>query len=257
MSAVAIGIDVGSTSLKAVAVDATGAVVARLIEPTHPRIEEHTRRAVEALRAQLGTSEPLPIGATGYGRKRAAADKVLTEITCHALGAFHALREPGVLIDIGGQDSKVIRIGGGGTVLDFSMNDKCAAGTGRFLEVILGRLHIPLAEVAETAERATRAITISSTCTVFAESEVVSLVAQGEPLEAILAGLHVALASRVAALAGRLAQGQPLYLSGGVALNRAMVHALGKALGREPKVIPEPQLVGALGAALAVAGLPA
>jgi len=251
VSAIAIGLDVGSTSLKAVAIDARGAVVASVVEPTHPRIEEHTRRVVEALRERLGVTV-LPIGATGYGRKRAAADKVLTEITCHARGAFHQLGVLGVLIDIGGQDSKVIRIGEGGSVLDFAMNDKCAAGTGRFLEVILARLHVPLAEVASTAERATRVVPISSTCTVFAESEVVSLVAQGEPLEAILAGLHAALASRVAALAGRLAHGQPLFLSGGVALNRAMVRALAEALGKEPQVVPDPQLVGALGAALAV-----
>jgi predicted CoA-substrate-specific enzyme activase len=250
VSAVAIGIDVGSTTLKAVAIDVQGAVLASVIEPTHPRIEQQSRHAVQTLKSRLGV-DTVPIGATGYGRKRAAADTVLTEITCHARGAFHLLHEPGVLIDIGGQDTKVIRLGAQGAVLDFAMNDKCAAGTGRFLEVILGRLQVSLGDAAALSERASRLVQISSTCTVFAESEVVSWVAQGEPLEAILAGLHAALATRVAALAGRLVQGQPVFLSGGVALNRAMAQALAKGLGREVRVVPEPQLVGALGAALA------
>ncbi len=137
---------------------------------------------------------------------------------------------------------------------DFAMNDKCAAGTGRFLEVILSRLEVPLAEAAALRERAARAVPISSTCTVFAESEVISLVAQGEPREGIVKGLHQALAARVAALARATAAGAPgeVLMSGGVALNAAMVAALAGALGRPVHVVPEPQLVGALGAALAV-----
>ena len=152
---------------------------------------------------------------------------------------------------MGGQDTKVIRIGPGGEVVDFAMNDKCAAGTGRFLEVILGRLRVPFAEVAGQAARAGRPVPVSSTCTVFAESEVISLVAGGEPLEGIVKGLHQALASRVAALA-RPAPPAEVFMSGGVALNPAMVAALREALGRPVQVVPEPQLVGALGAALSV-----
>jgi predicted CoA-substrate-specific enzyme activase len=132
------------------------------------------------------------------------------------------------------------------------MNDKCAAGTGRFLEVILGRLEVPLDEAPELVANAHRAVTISSTCTVFAESEVISLVAQGEPVPEIVLGLHAALASRVAALAGRLQEGEMIFMSGGVALNRAMADALVVALRRPIEVLPDPQLVGALGAALAV-----
>jgi predicted CoA-substrate-specific enzyme activase len=157
-------------------------------------------------------------------------------------------------VDVGGQDTKVIRVGPAGEVLDFAMNDKCAAGTGRFLEVILGRLHVPLSEVGEHVARAARAVPVSSTCTVFAESEVISLVSSGEPLEGIVKGLHQALASRVAALARVAGAGGDVFMSGGVALNAAMVRALGEALGRPVQVIDEPQLVGAVGAALAAAG---
>lgn len=262
----AIGVDVGSTSCKVVLVDGAGRLLASRLEPTHPRTEEQTGRLVAALCAEAGAGSEagseagaeagagagLPVGATGYGRKRVAAARVLTEITCHARGAHALAGGGGLLVDMGGQDTKVIAIGPGGDVTDFSMNDKCAAGTGRFLEVILGRLQVPLSEVAAFAARAEAPVTVSSTCTVFAESEVISLVHEGRPAEGIVRGLHVALASRVAALArGRLGAG-PVLLSGGVALNAAMVVALSEALGRPVRVLPEPQLVGALGAALSV-----
>ncbi|MBI4953306.1 MAG: 2-hydroxyglutaryl-CoA dehydratase [Myxococcales bacterium] len=248
--AVAIGVDVGSTTCKGVAIDADGAIVAHRVEPTHPRIEEQTTRVVAALEQELGTSG-LPVGSTGYGRKRVARARALTEITCHARGAYKLVGTAGVLVDMGGQDTKVIRIGKGGDVADFAMNDKCAAGTGRFLEVILGRLQVRFEDVAALVKSATRAVPVSSTCTVFAESEVISLVAQGEPLEGIVRGLHQSLASRVAALAGRELDGEVL-MSGGVALNAAMVDALASALRRPVRVLPTPQLVGAIGAALSV-----
>jgi predicted CoA-substrate-specific enzyme activase len=252
VTAAAIGVDAGSTTCKAVAIDAGGRILARRVEPASPRIEEQAARLVAELRAEAG-GEPA-VGATGYGRKRIAAGRTLTEITCHARGAFALAGRPGLLVDVGGQDTKVIQVGRGGEVLDFAMNDKCAAGTGRFLEVILARLHVPLAEVAEYAARAARAVRVSSTCTVFAESEVISLVANGEPLEAIVKGLHASLASRVAALARGAGGGVggEILMSGGVALNAAMVTALGEALGTRVTVLPEPQLAGALGAALSV-----
>ena len=248
MRGVAIGVDVGSTTCKAVAVDAAGRPVARRVEPVDPRIEPQVERMVRELREETGAAGP--VGATGYGRKRVPSGRALTEITCHARGAFATLRRPGVLVDMGGQDTKVIRIGPAGEVLDFAMNDKCAAGTGRFLEVILGRLRVPFDEVPAQVARAARAVPVSSTCTVFAESEVISLVAGGEPLEGILKGLHQALATRVAALARGTAASGEVFMSGGVALNAAMVAALQEALGRPVQVVPEPQLVGALGAAL-------
>lgn len=246
--AVAVGVDVGSTTCKAVILDGSGAVLASHVEPTHPRIEDQARRVIAALRDQVGAGE-LPVGSTGYGRKRVPGARALTEITCHARGAFRLVGKGGVLVDMGGQDTKVIRLGPAGDVADFAMNDKCAAGTGRFLEVILGRLQVPWPEVAPLVRGASRAVPVSSTCTVFAESEVISLVAQGEPLDGIVRGLHQSLATRVAALAGREVDGE-VFMSGGVALNDAMVEALALALGRPVRVLPTPQLVGAIGAAL-------
>ncbi|MGC3999453.1 MAG: acyl-CoA dehydratase activase [Anaeromyxobacter sp.] len=252
MTAAALGLDAGSTTCKAVALAADGRLLAHRIEPAHPRVDEQAARLLAELRAEVDGDGP--VGATGYGRKRVGAARVLTEITCHARGAWHALRRPGLLVDVGGQDTKVIRLGPGGEVADFAMNDKCAAGTGRFLEVILGRLHVPLEAVAETAAGADRAVTVSSTCTVFAESEVISLVASGAPLPGIVRGLHQALATRVAALARGAGAAPEVLMSGGVARNAAMVEALAQALGRPVTVVPQPQLVGAIGAALSVLG---
>jgi predicted CoA-substrate-specific enzyme activase len=245
-----VGFDAGSTTFKAVAIDRDGTILASFIEPADPRLEEQAARAL----ASLGVPPGLPSGATGYGRKRLNAAKVQTEITCHARGAFSRTREPGILVDVGGQDTKVIRVGPEGAVLDFAMNDKCAAGTGRFLEVILARLRVPQEEVALYAGRSSRPVTVTSTCTVFAEREVVSLVALGEPLEDIVNGLHAALASRVASLVGTVPPGAKVFMSGGVALNAAMVGALSKELSVPVSVVPDPQLVGALGAALSVRG---
>jgi len=255
VSAAAIGIDAGSTTCKAVAVDAGGKVVARRVEPASPRIDQQAARMLAELRREVG-GDP-PVGSTGYGRKRVAGGRPVTEISCHARGAFALAGRAGLLIDMGGQDTKVIEIGAGGEVLDFAMNDKCAAGTGRFLEVILGRLEVPFHQVTPLIAQASRAVPVSSTCTVFAESEVISLVAGGEPLEGILKGLHQALAARVAALARGAAGSGDVFMSGGVALNAAMVGALREALGRPIQVLPEPQLIGALGAALSVLASPA
>jgi predicted CoA-substrate-specific enzyme activase len=248
-----LGVDVGSTTWKAVAVDPAGNIVARHVEPTEARIEPQTERALGELREKCGSGPDIPLGATGYGRKRVpGATRALTEITCHARGAFHLIHRAGVLIDFGGQDTKIIRFGANGEVQDFAMNDKCAAGTGRFLEVILGRLEVAPEDAPQLVAQAHQGVRISSTCTVFAESEVVSLVAQGEPVPEIVMGLHSALASRVAALAGRVGEGEMIFMSGGVALNQAMADALVVALRRPVEVLPDPQLVGALGAALAV-----
>ncbi len=250
---VAIGVDIGSTTWKAVAIDAKGGVVASKVENAEPLIDKQTERVLSEMRAAHSISANVPVGATGYGRKRIKADRILTEITCHAKGAFFLTKKPGVLVDIGGQDTKIIHVGDKGEVLDFAMNDKCAAGTGRFLEVILGRLHVPFGDIGQFYKSADKAIPISNTCTVFAESEVISLVAQGEEIGEIVRGLHVSLASRVSAMAGRLQSANGIYMSGGVALNDSMVSALSDAFGKKIQVLDNPQLVGALGAALSVA----
>ena len=249
---VAIGVDSGSTTWKAVVVDSAGVIVDKTVAPTHPLIEEQTQRELAALRERTGLGEDAPVGATGYGRKRVGANRVITEITCHARGAYHHAKRAGVLVDMGGQDSKVIRIAAEGGVDDFAMNDKCAAGTGRFLEVLLARLDVAWEDVAAQVKSAAEAVPVSSTCTVFAESEVISLVAEGKPVPGILRGVHESLSSRVAALAGTLPPGVPVFMSGGVALNPAIVAALATALGRDVEVLPNPQLIGALGAALSV-----
>jgi len=245
----AIGIDVGSATAKVVGVDAEGRLCWHLLELTHPRTEEQGQRLVGLAREQ--GSQGTPVVATGYGRKLVpGADKVVTEITCHARGVFARMGHGGTLIDIGGQDSKVVAIGPQGKVVNFVMNDKCAAGTGRFLEVSAARLQLPLEELGSTALAAQGEVSISSTCTVFAESEMVSLLARGAPVDHIVRGLTRSLVSRVAALAKGARAAPPVMLSGGVALSEAVRSFLSEALG-SPVLLPrEPQLMGAYGAAL-------
>jgi predicted CoA-substrate-specific enzyme activase len=252
--AVAVGIDAGSTTCKLVAVDPGGEVMAARLEPASPRLEEQAAQMLDSLVADLGGAHDLPVVATGYGRRlvRGAARQV-TEITCHARGVFRALGHGGTLVDLGGQDSKVIRIGGDGRPLDFTMNDKCAAGTGRFLEHTAGRLGV---EVAELGERALHSLTeepITSTCTVFAESEIISLIARGADLGAIIRGLHRSLVGRIVAMVRSVGLDPPLILSGGVALNRGVQSMIGEATGERVVLPAQPQLMGAYGAALIAA----
>jgi len=249
---VAIGVDIGSTTWKSVVIDSSGTIIAKKLEQSDPLIEKQTVRALDELRAECGASSDIPVGATGYGRKQVKANKILTEISCHARGAYHHTQDAGLLVDIGGQDTKVITIASNGDMTDFFMNDKCAAGTGRFLEVILNRLNVPFEGIDKYVELATDAIPISSTCTVFAESEVVSLLATGKDVKNIVKGLHISLASRVSALAGKVGPDTNIFMSGGVSHNAAMVDALSQSIGRPIQVLPDPQFIGALGAALSV-----
>ena len=245
-----LGIDAGSTTTKIVGVDPDGGLAWHRIEPTNPRMEIQADRLIDAANAEAGNG-PLPLIATGYGRKLIRrADRAVTEITCHARGVYRQLGHGGTLVDIGGQDSKVIVMGSDGKVINFSKNDTCAAGTGRFLEVVANRLQLSLSEFAEVAVEATAEVPISSTCTVFAESELVSLIARGEPLEQIVRGLLRSLIKRIAALARGAGLKPPLMLSGGVAHSRAVRAFLGEELGHEVLLPNEPQLMGAYGAAL-------
>jgi len=245
-----MGIDAGSTTCKAVAVDGSGTLVAWRIEPAHPLIEDQAARLIDELRLEAGASGS-SVTATGYGRKLVrGATRNITEITCHARGVFRALQQPGMLVDIGGQDTKVIVIGAGGRALDFMMNDKCAAGTGRFLEHSAARLSVPIEELGTRALGASGEEKISSTCTVFAESEIISLVAHGANVDSILLGLHRSLISRVVAMIHSLGLRSPLMLSGGVARNPAARAMLEQATGVEVHLPEYPQLMGAYGAAL-------
>jgi len=246
-----IGIDAGSTTCKLVAVNAAGDILAFRLEQAEPRIEVQVEEMLKWLRSRHGAAQGLPCVATGYGRKLVrCADRQVTEITCHARGVFHDLQSSGTLVDIGGQDSKVIRIGDDGRPVDFVMNDKCAAGTGRFLEYTAGRLGVEIGSLGESVLANGAEEQITSTCTVFAESEIISLIAHGAEVDAILRGLHRSLVGRIVAMIHSVGWTPPLMLSGGVALNTAVRMMIGEALG-EPVTVPnEPQLTGAYGAAL-------
>jgi predicted CoA-substrate-specific enzyme activase len=248
---VAAGVDAGSTTTKLVGVSADGALIGWRLESAHPCVDEQVARMLRELCFELGATEEVPTVATGYGRKLlTGATKSVTEISCHARGVHACLKTAGTLVDIGGQDSKVIRIGAGGRAIDFSMNDKCAAGTGRFLENTAARLALPLDEFAQRALAVTDEAPISSTCTVFAESEIISLIARGIPLDAIVRGLHRSMVSRIATMVYHVGLVAPLMLSGGVARNPAVRAMLAEATGAAVVVPEQPQLMGAYGAAL-------
>ncbi|HVN23374.1 MAG TPA: acyl-CoA dehydratase activase [Syntrophorhabdales bacterium] len=250
MSAFFAGVDIGSTMTKVAIVGKS--LVASVIGPTGP---EHRRLAhkvmEEALaRADLVFSDLNYIIATGYGRINVPfADKQVTEITCHAKGLVSLLPTATTIVDIGGQDSKGIKVKNG-KVTAFVMNDKCAAGTGRFLEVIADALGVPLERLGEVSLSASRPATISNTCTVFAEQEVVSQLANGEPVENLVAGVHEAIATRIYALVNKLKVEPDLAITGGGAKNIGLVKALESKFGCRVLVPPEPLLTGALGAAL-------
>lgn len=259
---VALGIDVGSTTVKIVGVDVNGNLVWHWLEQAEPRVEDQVERflaraAGETLEvSQTSKVWNIPLVATGYGRKLVRrATRSMTEITCHAKGVYRELSHGGTLVDIGGQDSKVIGISPKGDVTDFSMNDKCAAGTGRFLENTANRLGVPLERMGQVALSAADEVSISSTCTVFAESEVISLIAHGIAVEPILKGLHRSLIKRVVAMIRTVGLAPPLMLSGGVVQNQAIARMLEEETCEKVIVPRHPQLMGAYGAALIALGL--
>lgn len=245
------GIDVGSLTAKCALMEDEKLIAYSVIKVS-PKLEESAETVFEKTlnKAGVGRGDVEKIVATGYGRKKVGfADRTVTEISCHARGSIYFIPTARTVIDIGGQDSKVIAIANG-KVAEFVMNDKCAAGTGRFLEVMASALNLRIEELGEVAERAENMTKISSTCTVFAESEVISHLASGEKVENIVAGIHAAIASRIAAMARRVKIEPDVVLTGGVAKNRAMKKFLEKEIGMEIKIPPEPQIVGAVGAAL-------
>jgi predicted CoA-substrate-specific enzyme activase len=257
----ALGIDVGSTTAKMAGVDAQGRLVWHCLEQAEPHVERQVERFLECARKAgspssgkskvEGIGGKIPLVATGYGRKLVhQATRQVTEITCHAKGVFQQLDHGGTLVDIGGQDSKVIGISPKGAVIDFSMNDKCAAGTGRFLENTAIRLGVPLERLGEVTLSATNEVPISSTCTIFAESEVISLISHGVALESILKGLHRSLIRRIVAMIRTVGLAPPLMLSGGVVQNQAIPSLLEDETNQKVVIPRYPQLMGAYGAAL-------
>jgi predicted CoA-substrate-specific enzyme activase len=237
---------------KVVLTDQAGKLLSFIKGPTGA---EHRQLANEVMRqaleqASLKIDDISYIIATGYGRLNVPfADRQITELSCHARGVSSLFPNARTVIDIGGQDAKCMRTENG-RLVSFVMNDKCAAGTGRFLEVTAATLAIRLEDMGDISLKATRKVSISNMCTIFAQQEVVALLSRGEKLENILAGLHEALASRVATLARRLGVEPDLVLTGGVAKNIGMVKAMGEILGCEILVPEEPLLTGALGAAI-------
>lgn len=249
------GVDIGAQSAKAVIMNSAG-VAGYAILPTGSNVTRVSERVMKlaARAAGLSLADLEKVVATGYGRIAAAfANASVTEITCHAEGASFLVPGARTVIDIGGQDSKVIRIDDRGRVLDFVMNDKCAAGTGRFLEVIAMVLKLKLADLGEISFKSRNACKISSVCTIFAESEVVSLRAEGKLTEDIVAGVHRSVARRVVSMGSRVGYQSPIVFSGGVAKNSGVRRAMEQELGLEVIVPPEPQIVGAVGAALIAA----
>ena len=247
------GIDSGSTSTDVVIMDLDKQIVSTVIIPTGGGANISAEQALkEALsKAGLSRSDISVIIKTGYGRDYISdGDESVTEITCHAKGAHFLSPRSRTVIDIGGQDSKAIRIDETGAVLNFVMNDKCAAGTGRFLEMMARALGITLKEISEIGLDWNEDITISSMCTVFAESEVVSLVAQNRALEDIVHGLNRSVASKVSALVKRVSPEEGYIMTGGVAKNPGVVQALEEKLGKKLFICEHAQLCGALGAAL-------
>jgi len=251
---IAAGVDIGSLSTEAVIYDKNKGILGYAIFLTGGSSKDASRLSLkQALEsAKVKQEEIRRIVSTGCARDIAEfADQKITEITCLAQGVSYLHPECRTIIDIGGQDTKVIRVNGKGKVLEFDMNDKCAAGTGRFLEVMAKALTVELNQMGERSLRYTNDLTISSICTVFAESEVVSLVSEGHQVEDILHAIHNAVADRTIGLLERLGELEPpVVMTGGVAKNIGVVKALEAKLETPLTISAEPQIVGALGAAL-------
>lgn len=247
------GIDIGAVATKSLIVDENENIISFHIVKTGSSGktigETALNQAVEKIGKTIKSLDA--IVATGYGRVNVPfALKQITEISCHAKGAFSLFPDTRTIIDIGGQDSKAIHLDEHGAVVDFIMNDKCAAGTGRFLEVMAGTLEIDIDKLGDLSLRSKNKINISSMCTVFAESEVVSLIAEGCAREDIAMGLHNAIADRVIGLANKVKILEAITLTGGVINNIGVVHAIKNRLGISVNIPVNPQIVGALGAAL-------
>jgi predicted CoA-substrate-specific enzyme activase len=249
----ASGVDVGSTQTKAIVVDEAGGIVGRSLIDTGANV---VRAAEKAFAQAIGDAglEDYEIGfviGTGYGRYKVEfGDAQITEIVCHARGAAAMFPDTQTVLDMGGQDTKAIRLKPGGDVIDFCMNDKCAAGTGRFLQSAAAALGLELEDLGPTALEGQRPVSISTTCTVFAESEVLSWLARGKRIEDILLGVHRSIGSRSFGLLRRVGIEDEVTFSGGVTKNEAMVEVMNEMLDTKLNVSEESHFMGALGAAL-------
>lgn len=247
-----LGIDIGSTACKAVALKDGREIFAKSVVQIGTGTSG-PQRVYDGLFASSGLS-PDDIAytvVTGYGRMTFdKADKQISELSCHARGVNFLMPEARTVIDIGGQDAKALKLSPKGKMLGFVMNDKCAAGTGRFLDVMANVLELSVSQLASLGERSAESVQISNICTVFAESEVISHLAAGKKREDIIAGIHLSVANRVAGLARRIGIEPEIIMTGGVAQNGGVVKAMSEVLELPIKTSPIPQFTGALGAAL-------
>lgn len=250
------GIDAGSRAIKIVLLD-NDTLCIRASGATDQGVQQDrlARELYDKLLVDHGIAadEVECCVATGYGRNLISfADRTVTEITCHAVGAHHVCPHARTVVDLGGQDSKVIKLDADGAVEDFAMNDRCAAGTGRFLEVLAQRLELRIDDLGESAARSTQPAAISSMCVVFAETEIVGLLASGTDPADIVAGVQESIARRVAGMAGRRVA-PPVAFTGGGALVPGMDRALTTTLEQPVEIVPHPRMTGALGAAILAA----
>ena len=251
--AYAAGVDGGSTQTKAVIIDEEGRIVSRALTDTGANVIRAAENAFQAAltEGELGEEEVEYVIGTGYGRYKVSfGNTQVTEISCHGRGAVHMFPGTRTVVDMGGQDTKAISVSETGEIIDFCMNDKCAAGTGRFLGAASSALDIPLEQLGPTALRGERAVKISTTCTVFAESEVLSWLGKGKKIEDILLGVHRSIARRSCGLLRRVGVQSEVTFTGGVARNTAMIAALNEGLELEVNVSDDSHYMGALGAAL-------
>jgi predicted CoA-substrate-specific enzyme activase len=248
-----MGVDLGSTTAKTVILDLDGELAASNVVQMGSVSGDAVKASMASALRQVGINESNLARAvsTGYGRRMVdIVDKSYTEITCHARGAATLVPGTRLVIDIGGQDSKVIAVDCNGLVETFAMNDRCAGGTGKFLEVLARAVEVNLEDMGPMAMEAKEALTISSMCATFAETEVISLLAEGRAKPDILAAVHAAIAKRTFGLISRVGKRTPVVMTGGVAKNVAAVHYIQKELGVPLQLAPTPQIAGALGAAL-------
>ncbi|MCE5198009.1 MAG: acyl-CoA dehydratase activase [Armatimonadota bacterium] len=250
---IAVGVDAGSRAIKIVLMDSdTRSILATGLVKQGVNSDELTSHLLDCLlnECALNRDDIGYVVATGYARNRISiADTTITEITCHACGVHHVVPDARTVVEIGGQDSKFLHLDPTGAVHDFAMNDRCAAGTGRFLEVVSERLGVGLEDLGQMSARSSNPAVISSMCIVFAETEIIGLLSAGAAPEDIVAGVQNAIVTRVASMAGRSIT-PPVVFTGGVALVPGMSQALERLIGQSVTVAPNPQMTGALGAAI-------
>jgi predicted CoA-substrate-specific enzyme activase len=250
------GVDIGSVTTKAVIINEKDKILAFSLIPTSYDRKKSGAEVVNLAldKIQQPENSVKYIVSTGYGRRAfTSSDKVLPEIVCHAKGTKFLVPTVRTIIDIGGQDSKVMELDEDGGVVRFEMNDKCAAGTGRFLEVLTERiLNLPLDKLGPLALKSKQGYTLSSVCTVFAESEIISLLSEHKAKEDIAYGISKAIARRVIGMGagGQINYKEPVVFSGGVAKNIGVVKAIEEELGKKVVTLKEPQITAALGAAI-------